>query len=176
MNILLMGLRGCGKTTVGRLLAETGSLVFVDLDERVLDTFPEPSVREVWTNRGEAAWRAAESRVLEEIMRQDGQVVALGGGTPLIAAARRVIADEQLGGGAVVVYLRCSVDELTRRLARDTGDRPSLTGRDPVQEIADVLGEREPTFRGLADLEYDVTDASPELIVQALSNQVGRGG
>ena len=176
MNILLMGLRGCGKTTIGRLLAEAEALVFVDLDERVLDTFSEPSVSEVWANRGEAAWRAAESRVLEEIMRQDGQVVALGGGTPMIDTARRVIEDEQLGGGAVVIYLRCTVDELTRRLARDTGDRPSLTGRDPVHEIADVLGEREPTFRGLADLEHDVTDASPEQIVHALSRQLGGGG
>ncbi len=176
MNILLMGLRGSGKTTVGRMLAETLGRRFVDLDQSVLESFSAATVHDVWSSRGEPAWRAAEARVLETILHNDGLVVALGGGTPMIGAARRVIEAEQLRERAAVIYLRCTVAELARRLTGETADRPSLTGRDPVEEIGDVLAAREPTFRRLADLERDVTGVTPEQIVEMLTGLLRRGG
>ena len=76
---------------------------FVELDERVLAAFPEGSVREVWSVHGEAAWREAESAALVATLAADEQVVALGGGTPMIPAARqRIEADRKFG-------LRCKV-------------------------------------------------------------------
>jgi shikimate kinase len=168
VNALLIGLRGSGKTTIGRELAGRLNRPFVDLDERALATFAEASVSEVWSAHGEAAWRDAEASVLEAVLQETDQVVALGGGTPMIADARRRIESCQRAGEARVVYLHCDVKELARRLSRDVGDRPSLTGADPVDEIRTVLAAREMTFLELADVVQDVTHATPAVAAEAL--------
>lgn len=157
MNVLLAGLRGCGKSTVGRLLAERLGRPFIDLDDLVLDRFDEPSVGAVWSTHGEGAWRRAEALVLAETLAPDGRIVALGGGTPMVDEARRLIETGRAEGRLKVVYLRCADDELARRLAAECGDRPSLTGAHPALEIEPVREAREPTLRRLADLECDVT-------------------
>jgi shikimate kinase len=162
VNILLIGLRGSGKSTIGRELAARTDRPFVDLDERVLATFAEASVTAVWSAHGEPAWRTAEAAVLERVLDAADQVVALGGGTPMIEDARRRIDACRQAGVARVVYLRCDPDQLARRLARDGGDRPSLTGAGPIEEIRTVLEAREPTYKQLADVVYDVTRATPE--------------
>jgi len=168
MHVLLMGLRGSGKTTVGCLLARQlhGKLVkFVDLDDRVLATFDETTVADVWSAHGERQWRTAEARVLHELLGgadAPDSVIALGGGTPMIESARADIEAARTAGTATVVYLRCVVEELQRRLAGRTDDRPSLTGGDPVGETAAVMTAREPVYRSLADHEYDVSTTSPQ--------------
>jgi shikimate kinase len=70
----------------------------------------------------------------------------------MIESARRLLERERAAGRAWIVYLRCSVDELKRRLRAAPGDRPGLTGGDPIAEVAAVLAVREPTYRALADL------------------------
>ena len=165
MHVLLMGLRGSGKTTVGGLLAGQLDSEFIDLDVRVLATFAETTVADVWATHGEPAWRAAETRVLHRLLgRTAGRdcVIALGGGTPMIESARSDIEAARTAGTATVVYLRCVVEELHRRLRGRTLDRPTLTGADPLQETAAVMTAREPVFRSLADHEYDVSTASPQ--------------
>ncbi len=175
MNVLLMGLRGCGKSTVGQLLAARLECPFVDLDDRVLATFAEPTVTAVWAARGEAAWRAAEATALGELLgrsrtsRAADHVIALGGGTPLVESARRDLETARAAGRASLIYMRCTIEELRRRLSGDTGDRPSLTGADPVQELTNVLEAREPVYRQLADHEYDVTTTPPGGIADALA-------
>ncbi len=171
-NILLMGLRGSGKTTIGRLLAESMRRVFVDLDERVLATFAETSVHAVWHIHGENAWREAERRTLEAVLDDVDQVVALGGGTPMIDTLRQRLEQERQTDRVRLVYLRCATDELTLRLAGKAGDRPSLTGADVVEEIPVVLAAREPTYRRLADLEIDVTITTPSTAVEAIERML----
>ena len=100
MNLLLVGPRGSGKSSVGRAVSAAAGLAFVDLDERVLARFPQDTVTEVWRRHGEAAWREAESAALEAVLAGDGQVVALGGGAPMIASVHRRITGERERGRA----------------------------------------------------------------------------
>ena len=174
MNTLLIGPRGCGKSTIGRRLAERVGWPFVELDQRVLEKFAESTVKAVWSARGQEAWRKAEDEALGAVLSDDHQIVALGGGTPMITAARRRIEAERQAGRARVIYLRCATDELSRRLAAMPGDRPSLLGEDGdvVEEIAVVLARREPTYRALADLEYEVSDSSVEEVTESLMARV----
>jgi shikimate kinase len=157
MNTLLAGLRACGKSTVGRRLAALLGQPFVELDERTLARTGAASVSEVWQTRGEPAWRAAEAEALAACLEHDGQVVALGGGTPTVEAARHHIETARAAGRARLVYLLCSREELARRLARDPGDRPPLTGSSPAEEIDAVAEARDPIYRALADLVVDVS-------------------
>jgi shikimate kinase len=168
MNILLIGPRGCGKTTVGRLLAERCGRRFVDLDDRVLARFEEPTVGEIWAARGEAAWRAAEVAALEEVLAQDDQIVALGGGVPMIDAARERIDENRLAGRGRVAYLECTSEELIRRLRAAPGDRPSLTGEDVAQEIVAVLRRRQGTYELLADIIADASGPDPASVAEAV--------
>jgi shikimate kinase len=181
MNILLIGSRGCGKTTVGRILAKVLDRPFTDLDDAALAMLGYSTVREAWAVLGEPVWRAAESDVLAEILQRDGRIIALGGGTPIIPAARAAIEEQRRLGRARVVYLRCLSESLARRLGRQNGgsgrsggagERPSLTGRPPADEIEEVLAEREPIYAALADHLVDVDERSPEdaaaAIVRAL--------
>ncbi|MHC5005061.1 MAG: shikimate kinase, partial [Planctomycetota bacterium] len=116
-NVLLLGARGCGKTTVGTALAPLTGRRFVDLDALALAEFDVDSVHEVWQRCGEAGWRRAEVRVLDRVLAESGQIVALGGGTPMIDAARQMIAVARRKGEALTVYLRCEPGVLARRLA-----------------------------------------------------------
>jgi shikimate kinase len=152
MNILLIGSRGSGKSTVGPLLAVRMKKSFIDLDECVLATFAQRSVVEVWGSHGEQAWRNAEIRCLLETLNHDDCIVALGGGTPMIPAAQDAIEAAKRRGKVKVVYLRCSVSTLVKRLRDNPGDRPPLSDSPIETEIAKTLAAREPTYLALADV------------------------
>ena len=117
-----------------------------------------------------------KTTVLHELLSRTAgrdSVIALGGGTPMVESARADIEAARTAGTATVVYLRCDVAELHRRLAGQTDDRPSLTGADPVAETAAVLAVREPVYRSLADHEYDVSTTSPQQAAASLGQMVG---
>jgi shikimate kinase len=176
MNVLLIGLRGAGKTTVGRLAAAKLGWKFVDLDDRTpvevmaqatagagapAAEQPPPSVAEVWQAYGEAVFRAAEVRALKRVLEGDQQVVALGGGTPMAPGAAELLRQAGGAGGGVVrvVYLRAQPDVLAARLAAGgeaaVAARPSLTGSGVVEEIPRVFTQRDPVYRQLAGVVID---------------------
>src|SRR5690349_2822005 len=105
MIVLLIGLRGSGKTTIGRTLAERLSLSFADLDDLTVKALGATTVSEAWRTHGEAAFRRAEATALKIRITTDSQVLALGGGTPTAPGAGDVIRAAQKQG-ARVVYLR----------------------------------------------------------------------
>ncbi len=172
MNTLLIGPRGCGKSSVGQRLADLLQRPFVELDACVLRTFAESSVHEVWSVHGEPAWREAEVRQLNGVLEKDGQVVALGGGTPMIEAAQQRLQDERRAGRAWLIYLACTASDLRRRLEGNLGDRPSLTGAGSLDELEAVLKEREPTYRRLADLIVQAARRSPDGIAAQLAKEI----
>ncbi len=110
MNVLLIGPRGCGKSSVGVLLAGRLEIPFRDLDDIVLGSFEQASVTEVWAMCGESAWREAEVNSLKDSLGEAASVIALGGGVPMIEDARTLINLAREAGEAIVIYLRCQPD------------------------------------------------------------------
>ena len=168
MNTLLIGPRACGKSTIGRLLAQRVGLPLLDLDELVLKRFAQRSIAAVWSAQGENAWRQAELMSLQEALKSGESIIALGGGTPIIPAARDMIESARNVGAARVIYLCCSPDVLLQRLARNPGDRPSLTGADVAEEASGVLAGRHAKYQALADWECDTGKSAPSAVVNQL--------
>jgi len=162
MNILLIGLRGAGKTTVGREVARRRSMTFIDLDERALKRLGAKTVAEAWAEHGRVAFRRAEADALLEALENDNQVIALGGGAPTAPGAAETMKRAREEGNAKIIYLRPPVEKLQQRVRSSTKDadpnRPSLTGADPVEEMAQVFAERDPLYRELADLIIEDAD------------------
>jgi 3-dehydroquinate synthase/shikimate kinase/3-dehydroquinate synthase len=138
--IVLVGFMGAGKTTVGRLLADKLGLRFADSDE-VIEQRRGRSVREIFAEDGEAAFRAAEHEVLAELMRGPEAVVAVGGGAVENQASRRLLR------AARVIYLQVGYDEAMRRVGGDAG-RPLLRRPD----LDDVYRRRLAVYQSVATL------------------------
>lgn len=152
-NILLIGLRGSGKSTLARLLGDALKRPTLDLDDHTPRFLNETVVADAFTKHGEAAFRAAETRALAEALKTPAQVVALGGGTPTAPGAADLIRAEQRAQRALVVYLRADARTLRDRLAKaDNAHRPSLTGKGVLDEIEEVLAQRDPLYAALADV------------------------
>ncbi len=156
-NIILIGYRGCGKTSVARMLAEQLWKTFVDIDQSITARFAGRTVADIWATDGEPAYRRVEVEVTRAICAASDQVIALGGGTLMQSGAREAVA----ASDAIRIYLRCDAEELHRRISNDpqtAGLRPSLTGQGGgLEEIVTVLAQREPVYRAVADVEFDVT-------------------
>jgi len=175
-SIVLMGLRGSGKSALGPRLAERLGRPFIDLDAVTVAYLGEGTLRELWDRHGEARFRQAEYRALvnQAFPRTNpGPVVALGGGTPTAPGAADFLRNARARGLCVTVYLRAAPETLRARLATaDNTDRPSLTGADPLGEIDAVHAARDPLYRELADavVETDGLDeaAALERVVRAL--------
>ena len=151
MTLVLMGLRGAGKSTVGRNIAERTGRPLIDLDSRTACLLGGANVREVWNRCGEAAFREAEARALADALQTTGAIISLGGGTPTAPGAAELLRRERDSGRCEVVYLYASAAALRERLRHsDTTDRPSLTGADPLDEIDAVLAQRDGLYRALA--------------------------
>jgi len=185
MNIVLIGPRGSGKTTLGKLLSARLGRPFVDLDERVLADLGRATVHEVWAGCGEPVWREAEAAALARTLQaggkvgaggRTGQVIALGGGTPMIPAARDLLERARATRAALMIYLHCSAATLARRLRKAPGDRPSLTGRAAADEIAAIVVQREPTYRALADIVCDMEHASAEVACASIIDSIEKIG
>lgn len=142
-NIFIVGFMGCGKTTIGRLLAQELRWDFLDLDE-VIERREGMSIESIFDTRGESHFRSLELHLLKDLVLNSGLVVALGGGTPTQDALWPLLRRH-----GVVVYLRCRTEELYRRL-RDDHNRPLLRRVPPEQRlphIEQLLAVREPYYR-----------------------------
>lgn len=162
-NIMLMGPRASGKTTVGKSLAGKLSYAFVDLDDRTAARLGERRAGDALAKHGEPAFREAEAAALTEVLGASGQVIALGGGTPMGLAARALLADAKLRGPdhVAIFYLRVDSRTLKLRLATDPTPRPSLTGRGVIDEVDEILAVRDPVYHALAHHTLDASGSPP---------------
>ncbi len=168
VTIYLIGLRGSGKSTAGRLASSRRGWVFADLDDVTPRVAGFPTVREAWSSLGERGFRRAERRALDDEAVRSAACVALGGGTPMHESSREELARRR-DLGAAIVYLRADEAELRRRLSgADNTHRPSLTGADPLAEIGVVLARRDPVYRLLASRVIEVAGLSPEQVASEI--------
>jgi shikimate kinase len=159
MSIVLIGYRGSGKTTVGRLLAKQLGRPFADCDDLIVQREGK-SIREIFLAGGEEAFRKLEMSAIEELAKKKADhVIAVGGGAVLREENRRALT------GHFVVYLRSEPRVLLRRIEGDpatSDNRPNLTGLGGgIEEIESVLRVREPIYRAAMSVEIDVTNLSP---------------
>ena len=165
MNIVLIGYRCCGKTTVGRLLARDLEGEFLDTD-RLIEEKIGISIHSHVSQNGWRDFRRVEREVVEEIASKDNVVIATGGGT--------VIDQENvstLRKNGWVVWLDTGVPVIRERMknAQKSGEwRPSLSGADPLDEIDQILQERKPLYEHASDYTVDTNGQSPQEVVQVI--------
>ena len=136
LNIVLTGLMGCGKTTVGRIIATELGWEFLDTD-RLIEEATGSSIPTLFREKGEPFFRRVEKEVIHGLVGKTRVVVATGGGAVLNGENRCVL--QSLG---LVIYLKTSPEVLGDRVKR-SDDRPLLTGQNPVDILAELLHERE---------------------------------
>ena len=150
-----MGLRASGKSTAGAVLAERLDLSFVDLDARVAHDARVATAADLIRRDGLPAFRAAEQAALASVIEAADTVIALGGGTPTISGAERMLRAHT----GPVVYLRAKPSVLASRLAgTDLNARPSLTGRGVVEEVNEIFAERDPLYCSIATSVLEIGD------------------
>jgi shikimate kinase len=165
-RILLVGMMGAGKSTVGRELARRLGWRYLDSDEEV-ERSTGRTVPEIFADSGEAAFRAEESRVLADSLASGpGAVISVAGGAVLDPENRR-----RLAGAGPVVWLRADVDTLARRVGAGHG-RP-LLGDDPGRALAALYEQRRPLYEELADVVVDVDRLTPDEAVEQILERLG---
>jgi shikimate kinase len=166
-RLLLIGMMASGKTTVGRIVAERLGWGYLDSDEQVCERTGR-SVREIFEQDGEAAFRKEERLALEAAVADDQpRVIAVAGGAVLDIANRTL-----LRRAGTIAWLRADPEVLAERVGRSgQGHRP-LLGDDPGAALRRLDAERRPIYEELADIVLDVEGRSPEELAEALVQEL----
>ncbi|WP_112661714.1 shikimate kinase [Microvirga flavescens] len=156
-SIVLVGLMGAGKSTVGRRLAQKLGLPFRDADHEI-ETAAGMTIPDIFTIHGEGHFRDGERRVIGRLLQQGPMVLATGGGAFMNAETRARI--EESG---ISVWLRADLDVLMKRV-RKRGNRPLLQNPDPEGTMRKLMDERHPVY-ATADLTVDSHEAPHDRVV-----------
>jgi len=167
--IVLVGLPGSGKTTVGRQLARRLHLPFVDSDH-VIEQRLGGSILEFFEREGEQAFRDLEQTVIDELTLQGPCVLSTGGGAVL-----RPLNRERLKSRGKVFYLRSTPDDVFRRIKHDRS-RPLLQVADPMQKLRDLFAQRDPLYREVAHFVIETGRPSVATLVNMIMMQLELNG
>jgi shikimate kinase len=165
MNIVLIGYRGAGKSTVGRRLGTLTQKEFVDTDD-LLEERQGAGISEIVESLGWEHFRAMEKRIIEEISNGDNLVIAAGGGVVLDPA--NVISLKKNG---LVIWLKAAQQVLYKRMdldPRTKASRPTLTGKGALEELEDIIAYREPFYEEAADIQFDTADLGVEEVAKSI--------
>ena len=152
---------GAGKSAVGRQLSRLLHLDFMDSDDEI-EARTGVDIPFIFEKEGEAGFRQREARVIDDLTRKEGIVLATGGGAVIDPENRN-----HLGARGFVIYLYTSVDQQLARTNRGR-ERPLLESGDRRQVLSDLMGHRDPLYREIADLTVD-TDGRK---VKAVANEI----
>jgi shikimate kinase len=156
-SIVLVGLMGAGKTTIGRRLAHFLAIPFVDADAEI-ETAAGQTIPEIFADHGEALFRDGERRVIARLLQSGPQVLATGGGAYMNEETRKNIRNS-----AIAVWLRADLGLLLERVRR-RADRPLLNTPDPEAVMRQLMEVRYPVY-GQADITVDSRNASHRAVV-----------
>lgn len=165
-SIVLVGMMGAGKSSVGRRLAKALDLPFVDADTEI-EKAAGMSIPDIFATHGEPEFRAGERRVVARLLENGASVIATGGGAFMDEGTR-----EKVRTHGISVWLKAEVDVLLKRV-RKRGGRPLLKTGDPEQVLRDLLARREPVY-ALADITVISQDIPHEAMVAETLRELHR--
>lgn len=163
--LVLVGMPGSGKSTIGRRLAQRLDRPFIDADAELEDRCGV-TVATVFDIEGESGFRDREARLLAELLTRPDVVIATGGGVVVTEANRNLLRRD-----ANVIYLQTSLSELWNRLQNDR-KRPLLQADNPRQRLADLLASREALYESVADLTVRSRRHSAEKLTGEIVRQL----
>ncbi len=166
-RLVLIGMMGAGKTTVGRLCAERLAWEYLDSDAQVVAGTGR-TVPELFADEGEEVFRAHETRVLQEALSGEEPVVVSAAGGVVLSEDNRALLRE----AAMVVWLRADVGTLAGRVGEGAG-RP-LLDTDPATSLAALDEVRRPLYASVAHAVVDVDELSPDEVVDRVMAEVER--
>jgi shikimate kinase len=164
-SIVLVGMMGAGKSSIGRRVATRLAIPFVDADAEI-ELAADMTIAEIFAVHGEPYFRAGEARVIARLLERGPQVLATGGGAFMNSQTRSALKEK-----AVSVWLKADLDVLTRRLKR-RNDRPLLKTEDPVATLSNLLQMRDPIY-ATADVTVLSRDVTHDVIVDEIIAAVG---
>jgi shikimate kinase len=171
MSAVLLGYRGCGKTTLGKKLADRLWIKFVDTDELIVAAAGK-TIRQIFETDGEARFRQLEIAAVEDACAREDHIIALGGGAVLREENRTLLKSLALSR----VYLKCEPAELLKRIEADPATaetRPPLSPlSNSLQEIESMLKIREPLYREVMTAELDVTNLDLEEALKYVARMI----
>ena len=164
-NIFLVGPMGAGKTTIGRQLAAALSCEFLDSDLEI-QRRTGVDIPTIFEFEGESGFRRREQQVIDELTQRQPVVLATGGGAILNEQNRR-----HLTSRGFVVYLNCSPEQQYARTERDR-NRPLLHTGDPLQRLRELMQERDPLYRQVADLVISTERRNAASVVKEIRSRL----
>jgi shikimate kinase len=174
MNVVLIGFRGSGKTTIGKAIADRLKREFIDCDDWI-ERQTQLTIREIFDRHGESHFRTLESQAIGELSALDGKVIATGGGAALKYQNMQVF--KRNGGkifflevGPETSFARITADETTR--AR----RPALTDKDPFTEVKEQIELRRPYYVKGADVTVTTDGRTIDEIVGEILKHLEESG
>ena len=163
-TIVLVGLMGAGKSSIGRRLAVRLGLKFIDADSEI-EAAAGCSIDDIFELHGEDAFREGERRVIARLLEEPAHVLASGGGAIVDPATRALIREK-----GISIWLRADLDILVRRVSR-RGNRPLLKNRDAQEVLKELMAERDPMY-ATADITVDTIDAPHETVVTEIMRRL----
>jgi shikimate kinase len=158
-SIVLAGMMGVGKSSIGRRLATRLGVPFVDADTEIEKSANNMSIADIFARHGEDYFRSGEARVIARLLDSGPQVLASGGGAVMNADTRAAIKAK-----GVSIWLKADFDVLMRRIAKRKHERPMLHTDDPAETLRRLLITREPVY-ALADLTVQSREVPHDAIV-----------
>jgi len=163
MNIVLIGYRGSGKSTVGRRLAARLRMRFVDVDDLIEERQGVP-ISDIVKSHGWGHFRKLERSTIEEISKEDQLIIAPGGGAVLDTDNVKALRNK-----GFILWLKADKQTLLKRLNQDPGTnrrRPTLTGKGTSEELKEVMSLREPIYEQVSEIQIDTSMIDVETVVE----------
>jgi shikimate kinase len=168
MKVVLMGYMGSGKSTIGKLLANTLNYTLIDLDDYIIAR-EKIDIPEIFKTKGEIYFRKKEHECLKEIMQlRENLIVSLGGGTPCYGANMNLIVNSE---DAASFYLKASIDTLAKRLFEVKANRPLISHLESIENLKEYIGKHlfeRAYYYNQAQFIIDIDNKSEKDIVEQI--------